>query len=329
MCFRFTGVLVIRFSQFIIYSLLLHALLIVLSLVIPESADDDFARRPTSEPIRVRITQSKNARPTAAPNPIIAKDAVTPKKIKSVASEQFKAGRVVIAKPEPEKPTYSDLFPQQGPTLPEGSEAEYGSTMSGSESHDPEADGFSFDHKAKNISRLERFAKELSQHISIPSALKDLEPSGKAFLRFSRKDDSWSIVSVSGDPYYRALLYEVLSNLSRHSHAFHLLSESDYDSVRIYLSFSTSSSLDQTVKPLETKTDANKVYIAFTHQEAGAAWQMAAPQVDDEGRASVGLNILGVGLMAYKAIKNDDPSEDIEAKKLRLSPAFSRPIGRR
>ncbi len=309
--------------------MILHGLFVVLPLLFPESADDDFARRPTSEPIRMRITQREKTRPTVTPDLIIAKEAVNTKKIKSVAPVQLKAGSIVVGKPAQEKPTYSDLFPQQGPAMPKGSETESGQTLRGSESHDPEADGFSFDHKAKNISRLERFAKELSQHISIPSALKDLEPSGKAFLRFSRKDDSWSIVSVTGDPYYRALLYEVLSNLSRHSHAFHLLSESEYDSVRIYLSFSTASSLDQTVKPLETKTDANKVYIAFTHQEAGAAWQMAAPQFDDEGRASVGLNILGVGLMAYKAIKNDDPSEDIEAKKLRLSPAFSRPIGRR
>jgi hypothetical protein len=225
--------------------------------------------------------------------------------------------------------SYSDLFPQNNNLLFETShDDETGSGLQESRSYDPESDRYSYDDKARNMARLNGFARELSERISVPSALKELEPSGKAFLRFSRKKDGWRIVAVDGDPYYRALIFEVMDKLSKQSQAYHLLAETDYDSVRIYFTFRTASSLDQTVKPVETKTDANKVFIDMTYQEAGAAWKMAMPQINERGEATVGVNLVGVGIVAYNAVKHDEPSEDIEARKLRLSPAFARPFGR-
>ena len=319
--------------QSLIYSLLVHALFVALPVffLVPKKEITDGGQQ---RPIRVRITSVETASSGAKET-----NGEAPQKAASVRKSEpkgrapkvaaSKGGVIVAADVAVEKPAYSDLFPQySGGALDQVGVGSESGGLEGAGSYDPEGDGFSFDDRARNLARLEGFARELSERISVPGALKELEPSGKAFLRYSRKKDGWKIAAVNGDPYYRALLYEVMDRLSKNSQAYHLLTETDYDSVRIYFSFRTASSLDQTVKPLVTKTDTNKVYIEITYQEAGAAWKIAMPQTDDRGNTKVGVDLLGVGLMAYKAVKNDDPGEDIEARKLRLSPAFARPIGR-
>ncbi len=316
--------------QFLIYSLILHALFLALPDYFLNWEEDDPSK---AQPIRVRIVHSES----------VSKDHGEKKPLRMKVAGVRKSGQKrrapKVGSNEPrnnvgvEVPVgayaYSDLFPQgQSQAVETSGRVDSRDGTQGASYYDPESDQFSFDDKTRNMARLNGFAREVSERISVPGALKELEPFGKAFLRFSRKEDGWRIVSVNGDPYYRALLYEVMDKLSRNSQAYHLLSETDYDSVRIYFSFRTASSLDQTVKPIETKTDANKVYIDITYQVAGAAWHMAMPQTNERGETKVGLNLVGVGMMAYKAVMNDAPGEDTEARKLRLSPAFARPIGR-
>jgi hypothetical protein len=283
----------------------------------------------SGEPIRLQIVRSEVVK-TRDLGPEMAQTAKVNRKI------ELKKRILNEGKKETEKVgqttaivSYGDLFPQnKNQRFGTSNDDEVGSGLEGARSYDPESDRYSYDDKARNMARLNGFARELSERISVPSAIKELEPSGKAFLRFSRKKDGWRIVAVDGDPYYRALIFEVMDKLSKQSQAYHLLDETDYDSVRIYFSFRTASSLDLTVKPVETKTDANKVFIDITYKEAGAAWNVAMPQINERGETTVGVNLLGVGMVAYNAVKHDKPSEDIEARKLRLSPAFARPFGR-
>lgn len=225
---------------------------------------------------------------------------------------------------------YEDLFPIMGEGLPGGVGVVTSSPTSPvrANSYDPEGDAFSYETKTKNLGKLEEFARELAENISIPSAVKAIEPSGGAFLRLSRNAGGWHVITVTGDPYFRAIIYETVSSLLSTSQALQLLSAVEYGSIRIYLSFSTVYGRAQTTNPRTTNTNANMVFINFAHKHVDAKWQLAMPGRTPKGDDTVLLNLIGVGKLAMDAIRNADPAESGDAKRLRLSPAFLWPVGR-
>ena len=225
---------------------------------------------------------------------------------------------------------YKNLFPIMGEGLPDGAGVVTSSPTSPvrADSYDPEGDTFSYETKTKNLGKLEAFARELAENISIPSAVKAIEPSGGAFLRLSRNAGGWHVITVTGDPYFRAIIYETVSSLLSTNQALQQLSAVEYKSIRIYLSFSTVYGRAQTAKPRTTNTNANMVFINFVHQHVDGKWQLAMPGKTPKGDDTVLLNLIGAIMLARDAIKNADPAESGDAKRLRLSPAFLWPVGR-
>ncbi len=160
--------------------------------------------------------------------------------------------------------------------------------------------------------------------------LKQVEGKGKAFLRLSREGGIWRIKQVAGDPYFRVLLFDTVSELDPAGFPLLILSDVEYPTIRIYLSFETASPLDQTFKPILVSSESNKIRIRHAQVDVDAKWNVLAPIHDTKGATNdkVALNLLGVGALIFDALKAQPPGDDADLRRLRLSPAFIRPIGK-
>jgi len=280
-------------------------------------------------PVRVRIVSSPPKVPATTPPlfvsalpPLRASAVVRPNDRGSAEVRKRGGGDTALSAPAAalaSPPRYADLLP--GPGWRPGVTAP--ATGPGSAGDHP-----SFAVEARNISKLSGFAKDLAERIVIPAAVRKLAPSGKAAARFARTPDGWHVIRAAGDPYYRALLFDALSTLSATSFALAQLDPSDYRVIDVTLTFATVSPLDQTQRPVTTSTHANAVTLAYTSAASAAVWNLAMPIDNKEGDDMVIPNLLGMGMLAADALAADNPLDDHEVKRLRLSPAFLKPIGR-
>jgi hypothetical protein len=299
--------------HWIICSLLLHAGALVL-----------FEERPT-------IRSKENIQPVTVPIKLslkhLSKFETTRQlraSLKSSAADTDKdlerAGNSARFRHPPK--SYSSLLPKVEIVFPQ----EGFNKRRKSKDFDPENEGIPYAERMANILELDIFAKDVAQRISIPESLRQLEPQGHAFARFS-KQGSWKPTHAKGDPYYRALLYQVLKQFNANDHAIQMLERSSYDSVRIYLEHLTVFSKDPATEPLQIVVDGNKIFITFTHQLTDPKWQAFMASRDKEGNANVGVNIIGIGKLLYDALNPADPLLDKDLRRLRTSPAFVKPFG--
>ncbi len=222
---------------------------------------------------------------------------------------------------------YSDLFPSAAESLAFAERSEAAQTGVAS-SFDSEGDAYPNATQFKNLAHLGQFASALGSRLSIPDGLKLHSPRGRAFVRLSRKADGWHVMDVSGDSFYRALLYEILDSQPPRGYLYRLLDGIDYPTLRIYFSLAPVWANDETAQPLVTRTSSNKVFLDFTHVHVDVKWQMLMAFNNPIGNASVVPNLVGIGRFFWSKATETDSTNDLDVKKLRLSPAFSRPIGR-
>jgi len=188
---------------------------------------------------------------------------------------------------------------------------------------------YSRETKFRNLSKLESVAREIAQYISIPSSVLELQPSGSAILTFKKENyGSWEISGVTGDSYYRALLYESIASIPNRSPIIAFLNASEYDRIRIELIVRTISELDTETKPLVTTTDANRIFIAINSRRVDPKWRFLMPIDNDNRNDAVLPDIAGIGSFLINSIRKIEPEEDPAARRLRNSPAFTRPISR-
>ena len=206
-------------------------------------------------------------------------------------------------------------------------ELEFGSKQSKSNTHegyDPENESIPQEVKMRNLPKLQVFANELAEVIAVPPALQKIEPNGTAQLRINERDGRWEIAQAKGDPYFRALLYEAFLKLTPKTNGIIVLGASDFQSVRINLEFSSVSSVDQGLDPLKIKVNGNNISIAINYKVADPKWMMlmAGPS------ALPTVNLLGVAMILAKPYIEPNPRLDFDVRKLQLSPAFSKSIGK-
>ena len=173
----------------------------------------------------------------------------------------------------------------------------------------------------RNVAPLSHFAREVAEHVALPEALTKIAPSGTARVRFTRLTPTrWTVSRADGDPYFRAALFESLNALTPVSLAIAYLEQARVASISVATSYRTVSSVDQRTPPLTILVEGNVIHLDFVRKTDSAAWGMIMP-VDQ--RLAVDL----VGVASYlmgKATHRDEADADL--KRLRLSPAFTRPF---
>lgn len=313
-------------------SVIMHAgLLLILTRTKHASKDAKLTATPSA--VNVRIVPAAPKITTPAATAAASTKIIKPR----VAHAKRGSAKNVVPHPargtaEHQKPAvalrYDQLFPKAGIDYPIGEGNDIAAQPTGRSARgagfDPE-DDISFAARVRHLSKLTTFARDLAELVSIPSALRQIQSRGTVRLRFSRQNDkTWSVTEATGDPYFRALLYEALTSLSPNTYSLVMLSASDLESVRVVFEYRTISSVDRTAKPVDVRVDGNKIFIVVTHHEIDPKWQMLA--VTPTGMPAV--NLIGVGMVLAKPYLEKDPHTDIDIQKLRLSPAFIQPIGR-
>ena len=75
-------------------------------------------------------------------------------------------------------------------------------------------------------------------------------------------------------------------------------------------------------------SEANKVFVAMEQLDFAPSWSFLVPIDNAEGDDNVAADIIGIGAFLYDMAHAKNPSEDAAIRRLRLSPAFIRSIGR-
>lgn len=304
-----------RWPRFLATSIVIHGI-----LIIAYRAESPRDATPKVQPIKFRIIE----KPKQAPAPASG-SAITSRQAKPHALAQKPRPVTGAATGMPK--TYGDLFPSvaEGVASTERADAARDAAAA---SFDPEGDAYSRETQLRSLARLDQFAAALGGQISIPDGLKKMSPSGSAYVRLTKTAEGWKVINVSGDPYYRALLFEVLASQPPQGYLFQLLDDTDYPTVRVFFSLVPVWVGDETAQPMIARTASNKVFLDFTHKYVDEKWQMAAAWNNPVGAGVLGVNFIGVGSYLWAKAHETDGSDDVDVKRLRLSPAFIRSIGR-
>ncbi len=275
-------------------------------------------RKPVALPptVKIRIIET---RAEAPPPPKTAPAKAAPRRAPRAVPK--------ASVPERKAERYEDLFPSYAAS-PAHTPATAEATDSPAGTFDPEGDAIPVAEQNRNLNELETFARGLAERLSIPDSVKALTPRGRATLRLERRATGWHVAAVTGEPYYRSILFETLAALPPRGYLFTLLDATTYQSVRIAFTLTPVSSLDTMAKPVSVSTRSNQVLLAVTHKHVDDKWQLLGAIDNAEGDDAVGANLIGVGQLLWDRFHQSDPAEDLDAKRLRLSPAFVRPIGR-
>lgn len=197
-----------------------------------------------------------------------------------------------------------------------------------------ENEKLSAEERIKDTGDIQLFAKELLEHISIPFSLKEIMPAGQAKASFERKskDDPWIAVSAYGDSYFRAVLYDALSSMNPQSYGIHLLSRTDFNTIQVYLTYRTKTSMDATRNPVSVAVNGRKIFLTFENaKDLDELMIFNVGEFNNPGKQSKivpMINWLGVAMYSMKKATVHEIYNDPELRKLRSSPAFVRPIGK-
>lgn len=312
-----------RNARFIALSLAVHAVaFVVFRATVPGRDGSPPGAAPPA--VRIRIVE---ALPRLAPKP--GSEAETAPRQPTLSRPVPKLA--VPAEPGPADPgakieSYEDLFPRAADAAATASADSR--TADSARSFDPEGDAIPRADQDRSLGKLAAFTREFAERLSIPASVKALSSHGKAALRLTRAASGWRITAATGDPYYRSLLYEAARELPPNGYLFTLLDATAYDTVRISFALTPVLSLDLSAKPVEVSTRSNQAFIAMTHKQVDERWKLGMPIDEVQGDDSVMPNLIGVGQLIWDRVHQTDPAEDLDAKRLRLSPAFARPIGR-
>ncbi len=229
------------------------------------------------------------------------------------------SGKLVIRR-------YEDLFPKDDASSAEDRARERETVIGTSRAFDPEGAAFSSETKLRNSPRLERFVDDLAERVTVPLAVRKIMHAGEARLRIRRDRGEWSVTNVTGDPLVRAIIYDSISEMLASHYGQQLLSEVEYDTVRVVLRFSVVSLLHDSMKPIFAITEANTVFLNLSYKEVDERWLLAMPIDHAQGNDAVLPNIIGIGQFVVHSLRENNPSTDISIKRLKASPAYVRPL---
>lgn len=311
----------IRTAIFLTCSIMLH--LTVLFLLSERKSPQKPAVR--QKTIKLRIipaatkptVEVKQAPPAAAPEKTMASIPTEkrPTKTSPTSSPGQQPGT-------PKLRAYADLFPKPAH---ESSDSPTKNSIS-IRSYDSENSNISVETHYERSRWLEQFAKELVERISIPRSMIRLVGKGDSYLRFTKKNEEWGIKRLSGNRYLRAVLFNTIDPITRESYLGKILDQIEYRSIRIYLTYSVYYAHDKSPKPLKVRIVGNKVLLDLAHLTQTPAWDIATPVDNENSDDGVALNLIGLGKMFVNMGSGKDAFDDIDAKRLRLSPGYLKPI---
>ncbi len=119
----------------------------------------------------------------------------------------------------------------------------------------------------------------------------------------------------------RAARFEALQDLSPRSLAIAYLEQAGVASVKIAAEYRTTSPVDTMTPPLTVRVEGDAVFLTFVRRVAGSGWQTIVPM----DPTTLGVDLIGaVSYLSEKATRSYEADADL--KRLRLSPAFTRPF---
>lgn len=184
----------------------------------------------------------------------------------------------------------------------------------------------SFD--AKQHAPLKVFAEEIAARIDVPKSLFELQKSGSATVQIARgQDGHWDAKIHKGDAYSKAILQLAFAEIPTNSLGLENLKKVNYDFVELNFNYLTlpTTALDKKARLL--KILGNRITLDLYHYEDSKGWTIAKRTIAAVNPTTLGLNILGLGLLAVDSLASKaDPRSNYEVLKLRQSPAFTKEI---
>jgi len=165
---------------------------------------------------------------------------------------------------------------------------------------------------------LQNFAQDFRDRVNVPLNLYEIQKSGAATARLSRRGTTSWRIRVSGDPFARAIVTRALEEMLPNTWGWMQLSRVEYDEVELDFEFITRSlhSLNQEQQNLSIRN--NRAALTVYHYENSVAWGLASKLLVVE-QTFKGLNILGLDNFVKS---KPDPAMAADIVRLKASPAF-------
>ncbi len=172
---------------------------------------------------------------------------------------------------------------------------------------------------------LIQFAHEFSDWLTVPSSLKAIQGDGEARLSISRNGGHrWKISKLVGDDFTRALVFDAFSQLPALTNSLVRLSEEKVSQFELIFRYQDIESPDLDLPPPKIRVEHRKIFLTYQYPTSNPAWKLVTPTPSGTALA---INLLGIAQTIIQPYIEKDPYLDLEIRKLRVSPAFIKPIG--
>lgn len=175
-----------------------------------------------------------------------------------------------------------------------------------------------------------KFAELVDAAVDVPQALRTHFASGKAqvFIK-SQSDGAFVIKRASGEPYFRALLFDRIKELIETNGNTDELTHEGVDSVTVRLEFKkviVRNGYAFHGHPFEIRVTGNDITLAYLDIVQDPKWAMFGVAQDEHGKKEYLFNILAPIAMLQQYLSPPEMEGDMTLKNLRTSPAFVKPI---
>jgi hypothetical protein len=185
----------------------------------------------------------------------------------------------------------------------------------------------SLQRDASSHGPVQDFAEDFQSRIDIPLKLYELQKSGKSSAILRRLADGKWRAEVRGDAYTKVILAKAIEEMSPDGFGWQQLSLVQHDFLLLDFDFLVrpSNALDQ--RPFTLAIKGNRISLSRYHYEIPKEWEIPQKLVMVLDPASATLNLVGLGQLVYEAVsKKPDPAVAAEIVRLKLAPAFTKPI---
>jgi hypothetical protein len=170
-----------------------------------------------------------------------------------------------------------------------------------------------------------QFAHEFSDWLTVPSSLKAIQGDGEARLSISRDGGHrWKIFKLVGDDFTRALVFDAFSELPPLTNSLLRLSEENVSQFELIFRYQVIESSNLDLPPPKVSVEHSRIFLTYQYPTSNPAWKLVTPTPSGTALA---INLLGIAQTIIQPYLEKDPYLDLEIRKLRVSPAYIKPIG--
>jgi len=173
------------------------------------------------------------------------------------------------------------------------------------------------------------FARDAYDFIYLPSQLKKLYSSGSTQAKIRLVDSKYQIVRIMGDPYFRALLFERLTELLKSNASLEKLKFDQVKQINLELVFIKQKQMNSQATKKKLLVNEHRITILFEiYEQIEAMRLLTAQSAGDDESPSIGINVLAPILYLVERL-TDEGVNDRSLRDLRSSPAYAKPIYKR